>query len=171
MERKELFDKTINTLVKAYQRGDLDAFNCAGCAVGNIVAGSLNYGISGNNFVDAGKLVRASWRLTLYAKYDKDYNIWAKTNYKLGLYQINSTGYSKEELILIEKAFIAASERAGYNRITMYREDGTIIGRDEELEDAVQYAGLMAVVDTLISIHKGNSKAVEQAKLQFVKQK
>ena len=41
MERTELFNKSVDVLVKAYKSGSLSHYNCQACAVGNLVSAGM----------------------------------------------------------------------------------------------------------------------------------
>lgn len=83
MKNPELFHKTVDILVKAYFRGDLNAFSCFSCAVGNI----LGHG---------------EWRGCARDERRKELIIMPVTMHS----SPNKSGYSNEELSDIEKAFL-----------------------------------------------------------------
>ncbi len=154
MKNQELFDRTISILVKAYVNDTLRHYNCSACAVGNLVA--ANCGLSYNQefkyvqedqrphfengwaavFATSGKNQRYSPERYVYVRNAKK--------------QIDSTGYSFEQLAKIEYAFELA-----------YFEDDT----DEE-----RFRGLMNVVDALMHIHEANNEEIQQAKSLFTKE-
>jgi hypothetical protein len=145
MKNKELFDKTIAILVKAYQNDTLEHGDCQACAVGNLVA--ANKGIrlyrdsdgtlcSSHSYFD-----NAQWaRAILEGKEDKG-----------GFEEIKTTGYSIEELILIENAF----ELYPRSPVFDYDQDG--------------YKGLMSVVDCLMQIHEADQLECDEAKQLFIR--
>lgn len=147
MKNKELFDKTVSILVNAYQNDTLNPGDYCGCAVGNLIAASCGY-----------KTIR---QIEDVKWIDKDGNLvpgylWYSALITRGAPitknvrdQISLTGYSIREIIEIEKAF---------ERVERF------IGRDNRM-----FAGLMAVVDTLMLIHEATPQEAESAKLQFVR--
>jgi len=145
------FEHTVNVLVKAYFTGTLVHQYCAACAVGNIIADAKGYKIQkvgcGFSWVEA----YTQWEnvfMTSYGEQEFDiqaYEYEAKN-------QIDSTGYSPEELARVEFAFETAD------------------GKTEDLnDDKWMFNGLMAVVDVLADIHGIDLTTKESAKLLFVK--
>lgn len=136
MKKQELFNHTIDILVRAYQNGTLEHANCCACAVGNIIAANCGY-----EFDKKKAWPTLNWK-------DKSYpNNWFKIingdrinkdDRNIGQAMIEKTGYSIKELAKIERIF----ENAKY-----FDEDG--------------YRGLMKVVDVLMEIHECNEKIVE----------
>ncbi len=139
MKNKEQFNNSIKVLVKAYFEGTLGHGKCCACAVGNLIASALGYKFN-DRFLwtdDKEHVLSTGW-----------YNmVLDNTETETGLKQINSTGYSIAEIILIEKAFEA-------DVITEEDEDG--------------YKGLCAVFDVLVKIHQGSDKELELAKSQLI---
>ncbi|MES2593156.1 MAG: hypothetical protein V4608_14840 [Bacteroidota bacterium] len=147
MKNKELFEKTVSILVKAYQDDTLIAGEPCACAVGNIIASNMNY-----------KLIKTvgsiKWPLGVNnAKWydvvclDSDYLKAEEVSYVD--IDIKSTGYSKNELWLIEKAF-ESSENVKQKSEIFYK--------------------LMNTVDCLREIHEANTSDVCIAKSLFVKE-
>lgn len=144
MKNKELFDRTIGILVKAYQNGTLVNSIC-GCAVGNIIASNM------------GVLVTVNGRLAKWSKWHPEWNTVFSTmingkqyinpdNYEgFAKEQIDSTGYIWQDLAKIENSFESA-----------------------RLSDDSMFNGLMSVVDTLMLIHEANETEIKQAKELFV---
>lgn len=154
MKNKELFDKTIGILVKAYFEGTLHHGNCAVCAVGNLIADSKGYDIKTDSQSDYGwfecdKEILPEWGL-----------IFQTTSSGAAFYpnlithemrvEIIDTGYLIYELRKIEYAFESVPYKE-YN------------------SDQHQFDGLMSVVDTLQEIHGCTDEEKEEAKLKFVK--
>lgn len=131
MKNQEQFNRTISTCVKAYQNDTLRHWNCAACAVGNLIAASIG------SFTPMWQYVFISGTFNLNA-----YTGEAKR-------QIDSTGYTVQELAKIEHAF----ETASFGQST---------------EDWI-FNGLMAVVDVLMEIHEASQEEVQEAKLLFSK--
>lgn len=154
MKNKELFNRTISILVNAYHNNTLQHGYCSACAVGNLVAAGINTEAkkSGTEFQNG---VLAVWDRVFmttdrgqYFEIDK-YEGEAKE-------QIDSTGYSVEDLAKIEYAFENVPMPA---HCTLYTGD----------DDEWMFSGLMAVVDALMLIHEADNSEIEEAKLLFVK--
>ena len=153
MKNQKLFDRTIRILVNAYLNGTLLHTNCHACAVGNLVAANCGYKYKPNESRedkddDDFKLIwehkdRYTLFDTWYSGITKSENSLTK-NESL---EIESTGYSLNDLILIEGSF----------------EGIEMIGWDNQsLEN--QFNGLMAVCDTLMQIHKASAEEITKAK-------
>jgi len=147
MKNKELFDKTVKILVNAYLDNSLVQGNCHACAVGNIIAASLNIKYDQNlKWIDrpvawSRVFVTLSFQIA-QVKRPWAYNGEAKE-------QINATGYAWPELARLEYAF----ERAP---------------RGKSKEECM-FNGLMAVVDVLCQIHEMDEKATAATKELFFK--
>lgn len=148
MIKKELYEKTIKTLVNAYFNDTLAKGYCTACAVGNIIAGNCGYKVVGENKASLrwlgsnGKQIYEEWsEVFMSAGGEQDIEI---ENY-IGesRRQIDSTGYSVLQLAKIEFAF--------------------------ETNGKDMFTGLMAVVDVLGTIHEVDKEDVQQAKNLFVK--
>lgn len=155
MKNKELFDRTIAILVKAYQQDTLMHTNCYACAVGNIVAGNMNIGYEKCNNVQyritwdtegGGYMPQNTW-LKLFNS--GPHNQPTELQRKLATEQINSTGYTIEQLKKIEEVFENECQ--------------------DDDDDFDGYKGLMAVVDILMKIHKAAAKEITEAKSLFIK--
>ena len=136
MKNQELFNRTIGILVKAYQNDTLTHGICQKCAVGNIVAANMGFSPEPKGWLEANQ-DSTDWYTTIGKN-----ECWRNEN---GFIQIQSTGYSPNNLYDIEESFESASE--GADRM---------------------FNGLMAVVDTLMIIHEANETEVKQAKELFV---
>lgn len=148
---KATFENTVDILVKAYLNDTLKHGNCAACAVGNIVAKSLEYKVQGHSWLKNNKSIIPEWDLvfcTAFFKQDVDETFYFGTAKK----QIDSTGYTWRELSRIEKAF---------ESIRCKSEDWN--------SDEHMLKGLFAVVDELAIIHGINLEQKEEAKLMFTK--
>ena len=150
MKNKQLFEKTVGILVNAYRNDTLMRGFYTACAVGNIVA--YNCGINDINSI-------AEWHNKAL---DKPSSGWGSVfltvnkqrvipkNYKgAAKFQIDSTGYSWQELAKIEYAFETAPK-------------GTS-------GDEWMFNGLIAVYDVLCEIHEVNKEEVKKGELVFVK--
>lgn len=162
MKNKELFEKTISILVEAYLNGTLVKGNCQACAVGNIVAGNNDWNYITEDLVEEDfhwdcvphiDMIMGDWDIEeIKYSYAQWYNVFGTfsqkpftkpENYIGGAKeQIDSTGYTWQELAEIEKAF-------------------------EQSVD--MYSGLMNVVEVLGEIHQVDEKIIEENKLMFVK--
>lgn len=160
MKNQNLFNETIDILVKAYLNDTLIHNRCSACAVGNIVA-QKKYNSSlipeyqlwsaESNFRDS-----IGWQSVFCStmdengEYDQDF---FPMNYKgLAKEQIDATGYTWQELAQIEAAFEGLEFDDEYYTNT----------------DAYVFNGLMAVVDTLCKIHECE-EIKEETKSLFVK--
>lgn len=156
------FDQTVSVLVKAYLNDTLVHGNCYACAVGNIVASSI-----GVTKFEQGTL-HLYWsgfnERADYPGNNKGYpqgwgGVFCTDNHrqiiKAHVYdecraakeQIDSTGYSWEELAIIEEAFESA----------------------DPFERDRMFLGLMNVIDVLAQIHNIDLSQKEEAKKLFVK--
>lgn len=149
MKNEALYHKTVDILVQAYFNDTLERGNCAACAVGNIVAARMGYSFTekhgGLNWkeVDAYDSYQnaLNWYLPIISK---------EAPNKRQKEEIESTGYSFDNLIEIEAAFESSK----------FGNDG-----DERM-----FNGLMAVIDCLDEIHEVNSPEVSKtSKLKFQK--
>jgi hypothetical protein len=131
---KPEFNKTVDILVKAYLNDTLDAADCKRCAVGNI--------ISQNNpeydFYQYGE----SWFRALGL--NESYRDLVDFDHP----DIIKTGYTPEQLIRIESAFM---------------------NRDHSCRDIGIFNDLMAAVEVLAEIHQVDLSVKEAAKQLFVK--
>lgn len=146
MKNKELFDETVNILVNAYQKGTLEYTSCEACAVGNIVAARNNIALKHG--------VSSIWSKSFHSFGEGIDGIRAIQEIPLeSLQQIKSTGYTIEEIALIEKAFCYGS-----------------VDKAFKCKDDENFSGLMFVVDQLMVIHEANDSQIEEAKSLFVKE-
>lgn len=161
MKNKELFDRSVAVLTKAYINDTLKHGHCQACAVGNLVC-AARYNGDKQEYDDAeivsafsGELGSWGWSSVFSAQpNDTDLNgmlKWEKS-VDLGEYagrakrEIDSTGYTVDELVEIEYAFESCSEEG-----------------DKMLN------GLYAVYDVLCEIHEVQADEVPEAQLVFVK--
>jgi hypothetical protein len=172
MKNKELFDKTVSILVKAYFEGTLRHTDPCGCAVGNLIAFNNNYKIVGS-LEDA---VRLRWKNQIdstvkqrwcsvhicgdftrsFTEFDSKRghldDATKKKRLEIGVKQLKSTGYTPTQTALIERAFEIDWELTDIG-------DG----------DSDGFKGLMAVVDVLQEIHECTDEERDTAKQMFVK--
>lgn len=164
MNREERFHRSVNVLATAYREGTLEAEDCKVCAIGNLCADALNLKIGiteygghqcyqwqnqeGVEYEDAG-----SWMSPLFA-YRNDDELHC---YDEGLRQMRATGYTIQEIHIIEHAFEYAcgTVRGDMNEDGSFIEDFDYASRPEDVtEEAIQYAGLVAVYEVLCEIHE-----------------
>lgn len=159
MINPELYQRTVDILVKAYFEDTLEHTNCRACAVGNIVAANMgidlgrNYEIIFNrndilpkNFIphnpeyDSGMWFHCIFDRRVHEE---------KMTHEI-IKQVEATGYTAKELSEIEYNF----ENAPYGNS----------------EDEWMFNGLMAVIDVLDEIHQNTDKEVtEVSKKRFEK--
>jgi hypothetical protein len=128
------FEETVSVLVKAYLNDTLVHGDDCCCAVGNLICHSMNLNPKSN------------WGPHWYNYFKLEWESKEAQNYAYE--EIKSTGYSVDEILLIESYFENA---------------------DGDDEQSYMFNGLMSVVDVLAEIHGVNLEVKESAKLQFVK--
>lgn len=143
MIKPELYHKTVGILYDAYFNDTLEHENCFACAVGNIIAANM-----GKKFCIDPSVKTQKFFWEGYAPYS-DFGsgkepewfplTWVSPNNQ----EVISTGYSQQELVLIEKAF----ERA----------------RGKRLSDKKMFNGLVGVLNVLKRIHRVTDKDLLQA--------
>lgn len=143
MNNQEKFEDTINILVKAYQNNTLQKGDCNACAVGNIIANKC--GILYTKDLHWTTDLPA-WQyvfMTVFGNQEKNLNYYTGKAKE----QIDSTGYTWQQLAKIEFAFESAPEGKT---------------KDEEM-----FNGLMAVVDVLMEMHKIGKEKESSTKSLF----
>lgn len=143
------FDNTVSILVQAYFNNRLVHGVCNACAVGNLVGAALNdfdFIVESSSFGGVGK----GWA-AVFCSQSKMKQVKNPSQYKdEAKRQIDATGYTWQQLAMIEMAFESQS--------------------DDNLDDDVaMFNGLMAVVSVLAEIHNVSLEAKEEAKKMFVK--
>lgn len=166
---KEKFHDTVAILVRAYMNDTLKHMDCSACAVGNIIAAKLNCTIERNPEQGNDLLWKrgTAWlepiwsRLFFTPQPQAKQRKWPKRNKGYIKMQVDASGYTWQELALIERAFEGCE-------IPLH--DNTL-GRLKFNIDDDQYMlnGLMAVVDVLCEIHGMNETEKQEAKLMFAK--
>lgn len=159
MLKPDLYKRTVAILYDAYFNDTLQHGNCYACAVGNIVAANCGYTYK------RGILFQIGWEgvENMYEGYSTilDHNFWAKVfttndrNQKIRLEyyhgepkrQIDSTGYTWQELAKIEYAFETAA-------------------KDNSAEDWM-FNGLVAVLEVLAQIHQVGKEEATTDKARF----
>jgi hypothetical protein len=140
MKNKELFDKTVKVLVKAYQNETLEHCDCRACAIGNMVASTLPK--LHTELVYPAHLafylcdIKNSFQIR--KEYQDEYDR-----------QLRAIGYTLDEALKIEAAF-----------------EDTVLCVSEDIDG---FKGLMAVIDVLQEIHECTEEETKEAKLLFVK--
>lgn len=161
---KATFEQTVAILVKAYFDNTLEHGNCAACAVGNIIASSIGAKVSKSAYTWERKGIEiipiwdelfCSGGAGGQVVVPEEYKGWVKR-------QIDTTGYSWQELALIERTF----EKHSPFEVEDYGEDEDNM---RAIENSSMFNGLMAVVEVLAEIHNVDLSVKESAKLQFVK--
>ena len=115
MNRESLYRKTVDILLDAYNNGTLISGNCYACAVGNIIAANMGMKITRTR---VGAFNDLHWEG--YPPYGSAWNRDSLKNWIVAIYcgcvykerivgeikdQIESTGYTAEELADIENNF------------------------------------------------------------------
>lgn len=177
MKTSERFDRAIAALVKGYMNNTLAKGTCTACAVGNMVAHSLNYQIKRvedectdeidfDFFDEDGELVLPSWRyvfMTMQLKGKRSrknrQTLDMRHYYGLSKKEIDATGYTVSELMDIEWAF---------EKATRIRHDEYHRKREKSI-DRDQLNGLFAVVDVLCKLEGYDTTVAEEKKALFVK--
>lgn len=151
MKNETLYFKTIDILVKAYFEETLFHGMCYACAVGNIVAG--NCGLRVEKFewlTKEGISVTQHWSDVFHAESTTKQTRMPENYRGIAKLQIDSTGYTWEELALIEMAFESKYD-------------------PHVIQEHNMFMGLMAVIEVLGQIHECDKETIEESKLMFVK--
>ena len=160
MNRKELYQKTVDLLLDAYNDGKLEHGLCTRCAVGNICGGREDWAY---DFATISKDVQEKTTV-LFLRSELD-----------ALYE--KVGYSMDELAKIEFAF----ENSIYNteRESKIYDKRTVNFGYEEADynyyywaytnnkKKGQFIGLCAVLDVLKEIHEAPIKEVTENKIRL----
>lgn len=152
MNRPELYQKTIDKLLDAYNNGTLEHGNCEMCAVGNICESggwaalfctqSSGYQIEAQK----GKIVQ-NLRPILYGQdifiVESEQNVLKRARARN---VIRKSGYSRKELMKIEFVFetSVSNTKEGYDKL-VYLDSHKKMG---------QFIGLTAVLNVLREIHE-----------------
>lgn len=156
------FNHTLSVLVKAYFDGTLEHCNCSACAVGNIVADAKRVKpVLSKNIPENGDFIfsdgtKPYWQ-NVFCTVAFTQKRWPFSYKDKAKEQIDSTGYTWEELARIEAAFERASDRFNMAQQT------------DEYKDSLMFKGLMNVVEVLAEIHNIDLQQKEEAKALFVK--
>lgn len=165
MKNKELYEKSVNVLLDAYNNGTLFHGNCYACAVGNLIAKGCNIEfIKDNTWKD----IKPEWD-NVFSSSTVFNEIFQEIN--LSCYQgetkrqIDSTRYSVEELAKIEYEFENILINKKYSKRYLKHVNPKL----------GQFLGLVAVLNTLKEIHEikeeihtENIERLEVIKEQFI---
>lgn len=160
----ERFEKSYNSLVRAFFEGTLAKGTCTACACGNIIfdaignsgtphnlAREIEFNQSDNNYVGFDDVrARTSIALSLWAS-KREPRYGGYYVFDQYAYVVNEAGYTGAEFAKIENAF-EGNTRIAYYQYNLHNEQ-------EILED--QYKGLCAVVDVLIELDEANENPDE----------
>lgn len=163
MKNEALYHKTVDILVQAYFNDTLAHGNCYACAVGNIVAANCGFTFINTTQYESKHFKNIAWKgitnisETLTAAVSSNYSLSLS---KSQCSQLEKTGYSFEELRLIERFFEKAVTPYGYTP-----------KKGDSIEDAM-FKGLMNVIEVLDIIHENNDEEITTSKKEkFIKQK
>lgn len=166
MNRKELYYKTVDILLDAYNNEELFHGNCDACAVGNIVKANGGFGQK-----PACSKYSSNWGIvfcTSMAPWVQK-QIFNPENYGGEAKQeLDQTGYHIEELAKIEYAFEFSISHLPVPQNTSLK-DSYNYYKDVDVKKG-QFIGLTAVLEVLASIHEIDKQGQEssQEKLQTV---
>lgn len=147
MKNQKLFEKTVGILVNAYRNDTLEHGYCHACAVGNIIAANCGIEDDLDWLEKTGDYPITGWGLVFTT--GAGYQRINESEYKgAAKFQIDSTGYSWQELAKIEYAFETAPK--GNN------------------DDDWMLNGLLAVYDVLCDIHEVDRSEVKAGEEVFV---
>lgn len=158
--RLDLYKKTVDILYEAYFNDTLEHGNCYACAVGNIVAANCGYKIMKDPTIKREIIQEMYWEgFAPYTLSAQNHDImrtatyytlksWEKTPEEVRE-QIKKTGYTLNELRVIEEAFENCSS---------CDEDGDIT------DEAWMFNGLVSVLDVLKEIHEIDDNSDEKEK-------
>lgn len=141
MKNEQLYNETVDIILDAYNNGQLKYLDACGCFIGNIVAARMNY--SGK--YAAAWLICASpisLRRLPHSGIFMESKMSVDEFRQLGFKQIESTGYTAEEVDRMEGAFEAAKH-------VKRDEDGNRIPYDN-----TGLAGMKAALKVLAEIHE-----------------
>lgn len=104
MKNPELYHRSVDILADAFRLNALDNKSCAKCAIGHLVAANSGYTVNDEWYWGdvAEGFKRPEWEYMVWTERDGD-NCWTITDESIR--QCESTGYSVEELGVIENGF------------------------------------------------------------------
>lgn len=151
MKKQEVFERTVDVLVKAYHNGTLEHGHCKSCAVGNLIRATMYdnnpqaYNESWFHSVGCSNMSMEDLRLRKVREGTQS----SRDYYSLVIKEIESTGYTIEELRMIERVF----------------EDNCTT--PEGAKDKSGLYGLRAVYEELLNIHEVDVQRVATAEEVF----
>jgi len=152
MKNEELFERTVSRLVEAYEEGKLKHSSSCACAVGNLV-----------NYKCAPNLESTSWWVAMRAHITNNKSYCSQIKILEGQLQVANTGYTMDEIVLIEHAFENYPGRPEEN------EEAPIASMDAlRAADPKGLKGLRNVYDVLCKIHEVDLQTVATAEEVFV---
>lgn len=156
MNRPELYKKTVDILLDAYNNGDLVHGLCSHCAVGNIVRANNPHIRKPEMIIDLFGMEGLWYRLKDFPGYVKGDG---SALLDAAIDQIDSTGYSVEEIFQIEEAFEGdkPEEPQVLRRVTANKEE--------------QFKGLTRVLKVLEEIHAGEEPKSQERLKKIAKEK
>jgi hypothetical protein len=164
MKNKELYQKSVDILLDAYNKKELQHGNPCGCAVGNLVKSNCDNLVKDTNPGTEHFPFKPDWWFAAAQSFkeEKERGRWTNNDSDYdedeAYRQIESTGYTIEEIYQIEKAFEdAVEEEDGFD------EESSIVGIS-------QIHGLRAALNKLAEIHemKDDSVKENQTKLESI---
>jgi hypothetical protein len=153
MNRPELYEKSVNILLDAYNAGELSHGNCERCAVGNLLADTLAQA----------SLPRSHWGWFFQTVYLPDQQEFRQRIMPLDHSEIleeiiESYGYTMKELSEIEYAFetcdIEWNKRHTLGTVVFGQVLRKYVDATEKEKKEHQFTGLVAVLDKLREIHE-----------------
>jgi hypothetical protein len=162
------FNHTINILVKAYLNETLEHGVCSACAVGNIIADSIGAKSvrGGTNWKRGGTEIIPVWGQVFQSSAPGCQRVSADAYTGWTKKQIDTTGYTWQELARIEYAFELHNCGIDMEEDPEYQDE-----YEMDIINQAMFNGLMAVVDVLADIHGIDLQAKETAKALFVLEK
>ena len=135
---KATFEHSVDVLVKAYLNGTLLHGYCSACAVGNLCANAMGYQMQPTKHAfewisNFGGRRFPLWDEVFISTAPNHQERHTSQYYGEAKKQIDSTGYTWDQLADIEKSFESANDYEG--------------------TDTAMFNGLMAVLDVLAEIH------------------
>lgn len=172
MNRPELFVKSVDILVDAFQKGKLQHLSACNCAVGNLIAyrkGSYNH-VDNEAWLSLVEEVRSNYPAGMKRKllpekeaiirrlFNGNEDNVCKSELNASIREINKTEYTVDEVEKIERAFEDVDENGKYPHQTMHPidENGNYINprRGATIES------ICRAIDALGEIHKVPEKSL-----------
>ena len=144
---KTRFDRAVQALVSAYMNDTLEGANCSACAVGNMIAFNLGIKVAkgyGFFFGDAGWVNNdPRWQDVFCSRGDGSQKIEPEWYVDEAKKQIDSTGYTYEELAKVEKGF-ETSMRTDPSQFNALMKVVDLLCEIEGITDSAEYKALFA---------------------------